>query len=279
MPGAHDQESLRLVVAAAQAAGVAPAGASERGAWMAGVRSLAVDLYRLSHDLVPDLEQLAEATAITGVIVEVKDQSGRAVITIRPTMGTHEPDKLEDLRTPWLNEPKGAAMAAQARALIGVQCRFGKFVEAIDASKKVRMCLWLEPIGAAPASPSAPAPSPRPQAPAAPANGESRPAPPAAATPVPAAESAAPPQPPAPAPPPESTADVEAAAFAAELRGFKPASTAQVIDWARRSLGIGPDDVKATAAKVLEPLAEGAVRSRTECEKLWGALIDAWEPF
>lgn len=141
---AIDPSAAAALVAAA--AGSCPADAPD---WSAQVRARAFELLRLVPDVVQRAAVLDECRPVTGVILSVKDVSGRAVITTRPTMGTQEDGKTEDFRTPWLNEPDGAAMAARARSLVGHHCRFGKRVEAAGPDKKVRMCEWIEDLGLA----------------------------------------------------------------------------------------------------------------------------------
>ncbi len=170
--------AVALIVAAADVVGACPPGPEARSSWEGEVRTVAFDLLRMVPDVVERAAVLAACHPVTGVIVSVRDVSGRAVITTRPTMGNRDS---EDFRTPWLNEPEGAAMAARARALVGRHVRIGKRIEATaDGQRKVGMCEWITDLGPGPeASPPAPAHTPSRTAPAK--------APPAAPTAAPAA--------------------------------------------------------------------------------------------
>lgn len=151
-------EALALITTAAVAAGPAPAGALERAAWLGDVTDLATTLYRKAQEVDAELVVLAEVRVIRGVILTAEAHSSRGLITIRPTMGNHsdDPNATEVLRTPWLNEPRGAALLAQAQALAGTgaMCRFGKWNEVIDAGSqkgnKRGMVAWIEAAGAGP---------------------------------------------------------------------------------------------------------------------------------
>lgn len=142
-----------LVAAAAGAAGLCPPEPAARAAWERRVIDGAYGLIRL----LPVVEALADCTSVTGVVLSVKEHSGRGVITIRPTIGNPEPGKTEDFRTPFLNDAMGQAMFDQARSLIGHHCRFAKRVEEIEGGrKKVRMCEAIEDLGAASGSATVP---------------------------------------------------------------------------------------------------------------------------
>ncbi len=164
--------AVTMLTAAAGASGQAPADPKLRSQWMASVEDLALTLYRRSQDLADQIEMLADVQPVRGVITSVKDASGRGLITIRPTMGNDQ-DKPEDFRTPWLSEPRGQALFEEAKALVGVEVRIGKWYEEGAQGRKYRMAAWIEPLrggggehtpepARAPAPQAAPAPAPTP---------------------------------------------------------------------------------------------------------------------
>ncbi len=149
--------ALALVTAAAGAAGACPLGQEQ--AWSTRVTELAVGMYRLVDTVSERVGLLCASKWITGVITGVEERSGRAHITIRPTMG-NSTDPEPPLRTPWLSEPRGRAMCDQARALMGHHCRFAKWTDSFaDGGKTKKACMleWIEDLGADPAAPAAPA--------------------------------------------------------------------------------------------------------------------------
>lgn len=156
--------ALALVTAAAGAAGPCPADPIGAQRWGARVNELAVEMYRMVPTVAQRCGRLAAAEPVMGVIVSVEERSGRGLINIRPTMGRDQ-TKLEDFRTPFLNEPRGRAMFDLARALVGHHCRFGKVMEAFstdEGAKKMRLCEWIEDLGADPNAPATPRPAARP---------------------------------------------------------------------------------------------------------------------
>jgi hypothetical protein len=252
--------SVELVSAAAVALAPAPTDAAARAKWLGDVEQLALALFRSTSKVQEQTELLERCTPITGVIRSVKEVSNRAVISFEPTIGDHEPGTTEDVRTPWLNEPQGAALAELAASLIGVECRMGKWLDEVttgaNKGRRIRMVAWIEPIGQPAAQPATQPESPRPPA-----------------------EQPAQPEPDRQQqeqqPPP---ADPTVQRFA-ELRRLEPASTGEVLRLAKEHLDVGEQTVKGTAASVLRPLAQGATRTPAECKTLWVALCDAVEPF
>lgn len=161
--------AVGLVGAAAAALAPAPSDPAERSRWMVDLTSLATALYRPAQVVEGHLQVLADCRPVRGVILEAKPQvgnkgpTGRGLVVIRPTMGEHanDPDATEPMRTPWLNEPRGAALLAQAQALVGVECWFGKWTDAVDAKRKRGMVEWIEPLAATAAAARPPAAEPR----------------------------------------------------------------------------------------------------------------------
>lgn len=153
---AIDPAAAALIAAGATAAGPCPTDPAGAAAWERRVAERACALAALVPAVAERMARVTECKSVTGIIVSVRNVSGRAVITTRPTMGNRE---TEDFRTDWLNEPAGAAMAARARALVGHHVRLGKRIEKTrDGQKSVGMCEWIEDLGPAEASaPPAPA--------------------------------------------------------------------------------------------------------------------------
>lgn len=166
--------AVALVAAAVAAAPPAPAagttGSPNRQHWLADVGELATALYRQAQRVDLEVERLAETTPIAGVIVSVAEATGRGLITLRPTMGAHasDPEATEPLRTPWLSEPAGAALFAQARSLIGRHVRLGKYLETGADGRRFRMVAWIDAVDLVEGARPSPAAQPVPRRPARP---------------------------------------------------------------------------------------------------------------
>lgn len=153
MDNGHMTDShVQLIVAAAGATGPVPTEAAGRGVWLASVTELAADLYRSAQGLGALIEEYDQCKVIPGLVVRVEEHSGRGIVILKPHIGDNQ-DEPERLRTPWLNEPRGAALFAQARALVGQNVRVGKWVEQFKdprddgKSKKMVFLSWIEPAG------------------------------------------------------------------------------------------------------------------------------------
>lgn len=243
----EEAAALRLVTAAATAAGVCPPDPAGTQAWQGRVRDLAVSLFRMVPDVAERCGRLADVFPLPGVILDVREMSGRGVIVVRPEIGKLGKD--ENLRTPFLNLPEGRAMFDLAKALVGQRCRFGKrtetFLDENNAPGKMSLCEWIEPLEAAVAPPGAQA------SPSAPSPAPSTVTAPAQATPA--------------------TGPLDAHALG-ELRTRRPASFQSVVDGAAAHLGLDPDEVDREATAMFGP--EGP-RSTNQLFRLWNHLITA----
>lgn len=253
--------ALGLTAAAAAASGPVPGDPVERARWLADVAELAAALYRPSQDVEAVLAEYAKCRVVRGVILEAKEQvgqngpTGRGLVVIKPTMGEHadDPDATEPMRTPWLNERRGASLLAQAVALAGtgIECRFGKWNDTIDGGtqkgKKRGMVAWLEPTGRG--TPPGTERPPQPQA--------SRSAPPPNGT-RPSAV------PPGQAPALPATADIVA------LRNVKITGHEQLWSSATAQLGVDKERVGAVEMELFG--AKGA-QSPVQLARVWNELI------
>ncbi len=239
-----DQASaLSLVVAAATAVGGCPSTPDGQSAWLGRVQDISLGLFRLVPVVVDRSAQLAECITITGVIVNVEEVSGRAKITIRPTIGS-DPEATEDLRTPWLSEREGRDMADLATTLLGRHCRFGKRIErqASNARRTVRMCEWIEDAG----------PAPDDQPPSGVVGGTRTTGEVATNTGRPA--------------PRDGALDVVA------LRSLRPTNMSNLVEMAATHLGLDTDAVNQAVLAQVGPSATG---TKTQLFKVWNHLITA----
>ena len=155
-PAALDPSAAAALVAAA-AASLPPDAALE------AIRARAFELVRMVPAVAERAAVLAGCRPVTGILASAEESKGRGLLTIHATMGTPKRSQkvvdgrpVENLRTAWLNEPAGRALFEQARSLLGRHCRFGKWVEQVDAETKVSMVEWIEDLGVAEASTTAP---------------------------------------------------------------------------------------------------------------------------
>lgn len=250
--------AVDLIAAAVVASPPAPAEPAGRSAWLQGVGDLAVNLYRQAQALDADIAQLAAVQPITGVIVKVEDVKGRGVITLRPTMGRDQ-ETTEDLRTPFLNEPRGAALFAQAKALVGATCRFGKFMEQRQdgSGQKIRMVAWIDALSAPPAA--TPPPTQGASSTTQMADPYRQAPPPAPAAPTPTASTASP-----------SEAFNSTALDLGKLRNLKVRTWDEVLAAANQHFGIGEAQVWEAAM-----LACGAAGPDTAAgyAKTWNQIV------
>lgn len=146
---AASETAVSLIAAAVVASPPLPRDPLERQGWMAGVSDTAASLYRQAQTLDADIARLAQCRSIPGEIVRVEEVKRRGVITYRSEIGSpaHKaPDGTEQVRTRWLSEPQGAALFAQAQALVGRRCTIGKYIETkTDGSgHDVAMVAWID---------------------------------------------------------------------------------------------------------------------------------------
>jgi hypothetical protein len=142
-----------LHAAAVTAAGPAPT--DDLTPWLARVGTIYESLHAQRRTLDAQLELIARIEApketrergcgiVTGTLMNVREEHGRAVIELDADMGS-EDYGLDVFRTPWLDDG-GQALADTARALEGRRVRVWKYAEA--HSKKpgqtVRMVAKIE---------------------------------------------------------------------------------------------------------------------------------------
>jgi len=112
--GGVDNSHYSLVVAAAQAAGLCPAG--EEAAWARRVHGLTVDLHLIAQQARQDIERLESARTFIAFIekVEIEESSRRGLLTLRLPSGESEP-----IRTEQKDTDRGQALIERARSLEG----------------------------------------------------------------------------------------------------------------------------------------------------------------
>jgi hypothetical protein len=145
-------DDYRLVAAAAQAAGLCPAG--EEAAWGRRVHGLAVDLYLIAQQARQDIERLESARTFVAFLeqVEIEESSRRGLVTLRLPSGESEP-----IRTEHADTDRGRALIERARSLEGRWVLVYRYNErkAGQRNQSVRMLAHLMDLGGEGAVPGA----------------------------------------------------------------------------------------------------------------------------
>lgn len=112
-----------------------------------------IRLHLMVGDNSPVMKRMQRVTTAQPFVADLVDvtieaSSTRAVLTLSSTTADSE-DGLEQIRTDRTDQPDGRRTAEQARLMVGRRVLVFKVMEAIDAQKKVRVCVHLVDIGPA----------------------------------------------------------------------------------------------------------------------------------
>lgn len=112
----------------------------------------AVMLARHVDDTLALLDHDDTATFVAKLLTAgLEETSRRVVCTLAGTDG--QPDD-HPIRTPRIDTPAGAALAARCRELVGSTVIVHKSIEQIGSDRSMRLLVWLEPAGTPPPTPT-----------------------------------------------------------------------------------------------------------------------------